>query len=138
MPWVICHTIRPCKTNWPKCDFLLLRGSHSIPHTVSAHSQLALKESSHSQSSVSSDLDQLFTTSWSPGHVQAWRGSPFMYSTLCRYNDSLKNPTLSSICDLSHIFVQRSSLQLVSALKHGEKKSQIVYSCLAAPWTYWM
>lgn len=43
-----------------------LRGSHSIPHAVSAHSQLALKESSHSQSSVSSDLDQLFTTSWSP------------------------------------------------------------------------
>lgn len=59
------HTTAPCKTNRPKCDFLQLRGSHSKP-THSAHSQLALKESSHSQSNVSSDLDQQFTTSWSP------------------------------------------------------------------------
>ncbi len=115
----------PCKANWTKCDFLQLRGSHSIPHTVAAHSQLALKESSHSQSNVSSDLDQQFTTSWSPhwSCLSLVRLTLLQY-TVCRHNDSLKTQTLSCLCDLrdlNSILGSATRLQLVSALEHGKK-----------------
>ncbi len=125
------YQIGPCKANWTKCGFLQLRGSHSTPHTVAAHSQLALKESSHSQSSVSSDLDQQFTTSWSPhwSCLSLVRLILLQY-TVCRHNDSLKAQTLSCFCDLrdlNSILGSATRLQLVSALKHGQKSTECIH-----------
>lgn len=125
----------PCKANWTKCDFLQLKGSHSIPHTVAAHSQLALKESSHSQSNVSSDLDQQFTTSWSLhwSCLSLVRLTLLQY-TVCRHNDSLKTQTLSCLCDLrdlNSILGSATRLQLVSALEHGKKSTECIH--LTAP-----
>lgn len=114
-----------------------LRGSHSIPHAVSAHSQLALKESSRSQSSVSLDLDQLLTASWSP----YWSCPSLTRLTLrvhCAGTMTVwKNPNSEYYMWFEpHFWSAKQSPTSLSPKTWGENHR--LYCCLAAPWNYCM